>query len=305
MTGIAPAVERVVVPEADSFVVRQDDYPWRHSVWNCHREVEIHLITRSHGTQLVGDHVGEFAPGQLVIVGSWLPHDWVSYRGPEWPIRGRDLVVQFDPVWISGLAATTPELTGVVDMIERSRQGLQFGGPHLDDARAIVLELPRHSGARRLGLLIELLGVLAAADQVEVLSSVVFEDNALAEDYRRTQQAILMINSDYATPLQLAEVAAQLGVRADYLSKVFRRNVGYSFSEYLMKIRLNRACHLLRTTKMKVSEVGFESGFSNLSNFNRLFVRQNRMTPREFRRSIRSEPDRMQPGAEYASRPSP
>ena len=170
-----------------------------------------------------------------------------------------------------------------------------------------MLELPRYLGARRLGLLFELLGALATADQVEILSSVVFEDNALAEDYRRTQQAILIINSDYAAPLQLAEVAEQLGIRADYLSKVFRRNVGYSFSDYLMKIRLNRACHLLRTTKMKVSEVGFESGFSNISNFNRLFFRQNRMTPSEFRRSIRTsiESNRLQPGAKYASRPGP
>lgn len=288
MTGSTPAVERVEVPEANSFVVRQDDYPWRHSVWNCHREVEIHLITRSHGTQFVGDHVGEFGPGQLVVVGSWLPHDWVSHRVPEWPIQGRDLVVQFDPGWMSGLAETTPELLPVNDMVERSRRGLQFAGKEADDARELMLELPNRSGIRRFGLLMELLGVLAAAENVEVLSSATFENNDHAEDYHRTQRAILKINADYASQLTLVDVAEELNVRPDYMSKVFRRNVGYSFSEYLMKIRLNRACHLLRTTKMKVSEVGFESGFTNTSNFNRLFVRQNGVTPREFRKTVGS-----------------
>ncbi len=286
MTPSVPARERVEVPEANSFVVRRDDYPWKHSVWNCHREVEIHLITRSHGTQFVGDHVGEFGPGQLVIVGSWLPHDWVSHRGDEWPVAGRDIVVQFDPGWIDRLAETTPELLAVENLIERSRRGLQFHGSMAEEARELLLSLPDQTGARRFGTLMQLMGILAVTRDYEVLSSAVFENNPREEDYRKTQQAISLINSDYASPLTLAEVAEKLEVRPDYISKAFRRNVGYSFSEYLVRIRLNRACHLLRSSKMKISEVGFESGFTNTSNFNRLFLRENGLTPREFRRSI-------------------
>ena len=69
-----PAFEHIVTEASDSFLWRLDDYPWERNVWNFHPEYEIHLLRKSSGVALVGDHIGEFGPGYLSIVGGGLPH---------------------------------------------------------------------------------------------------------------------------------------------------------------------------------------------------------------------------------------
>jgi hypothetical protein len=75
----------------------RDDYPWGRNVWNFHPEYEIHLIRNASGVALVGDHIGPFEPGYLVVVGSGLPHNWVTDTAPGELIAGRDILPQFDP----------------------------------------------------------------------------------------------------------------------------------------------------------------------------------------------------------------
>ncbi|TIW73580.1 MAG: AraC family transcriptional regulator, partial [Mesorhizobium sp.] len=70
-----PSFEHIVTEASDSFLWRLDDYPWERNVWNFHPEYEIHLLRKSSGVALVGDHIGEFGPGYLAIVGGGLPHD--------------------------------------------------------------------------------------------------------------------------------------------------------------------------------------------------------------------------------------
>ena len=70
--------EHISVPAGQSFLWRMDDYPWRRTVWNYHPEFEIHLIRHSSGLAYVGDHIGSFDAGQLVLVGSNLPHNWIT-----------------------------------------------------------------------------------------------------------------------------------------------------------------------------------------------------------------------------------
>lgn len=135
----SPQFERIAPSEGDTFVWRVDDYPWRRSVWNCHPEVEIHLIRHSSGTALIGDFVGDFGPGELVLVGSWLPHDWISHCKPGEKIAGRDLIIQFDPKVISGAVSFFPELSAINDLLERALCGLRFA-PSVAQNFAVTME---------------------------------------------------------------------------------------------------------------------------------------------------------------------
>ncbi len=78
ITETKPVFEHVMTEPSKSFLWRLDDYPWGRNVWNFHPEYEIHLIRNASGVALVGDHIGPFEPGYLAVVGSGLPHDWVT-----------------------------------------------------------------------------------------------------------------------------------------------------------------------------------------------------------------------------------
>ena len=127
----APAFEHIVTEASDSFLWRLDDYPWERNVWNFHPEYEIHLLRKSSGVVLVGDHIGEFGPGYLAIVGGGLPHDWVTSVQPGELIEGRDIVLQFDPERLRGSAGLLPELRELEPFLERSLRGIVLSLIHI------------------------------------------------------------------------------------------------------------------------------------------------------------------------------
>src|ERR1700753_4104883 len=96
-----PDLELVAVPRDESFKVWSHGYPYRTVRWHFHPEYEIHLITATTGKFFVGDHIGNFAPGNLAMVGSNLPHNWVSNVPGGQPVNERCFVLQFDAGFIA------------------------------------------------------------------------------------------------------------------------------------------------------------------------------------------------------------
>src|SRR5664279_3975803 len=78
------APRREVIPKHPQHSIRTltHDFPSEICGWNAHPEYEIHLITKTHGSFIAGDHIGTFSPGHVSILGPNLPHDWVSDLGP-------------------------------------------------------------------------------------------------------------------------------------------------------------------------------------------------------------------------------
>ena len=70
-------------------------YPTPLARWHFHDEYELHLIVATSGKAFVGDWIGHFEPGHLVLTGPRLPHNWISADVPEPGIELRDQVIQF------------------------------------------------------------------------------------------------------------------------------------------------------------------------------------------------------------------
>jgi hypothetical protein len=96
--------------------------------WHFHDEYELHLITATSGKAFVGDWIGPFHPGHLVLCGPRLPHNWVSIDLPEGGAAERDLVIQFSHEPIARAAEMIPELAEVLPLLERARHGIEFFG---------------------------------------------------------------------------------------------------------------------------------------------------------------------------------
>ncbi|MEO5757036.1 MAG: cupin domain-containing protein, partial [Mesorhizobium sp.] len=167
----APSFEHIVTEASDSFLWRLDDYPWERNVWNFHPEYEIHLLRKSSGVALVGDHIGEFGPGHLTIVGGGLPHDWVTAVQPGELIEGRDIVLQFDAQRLRGSAGLLPELRELEPFLERSLRGIVFHDGTALRGADMMERMGKVHGLARLCLFLELVDLLARTDEYELLSS--------------------------------------------------------------------------------------------------------------------------------------
>jgi len=226
--------------------------------WHFHEEYELHLITETSGRAFVGDWIGPFHPGHLVLCGPRLPHNWISLEVPAGGATGRDRVIQFRHDPIERAAAEIPELREALQLLGRARHGIEFFG---FEERALA-HWDAIKAARGLLRFALFLGYLA--------------ELARCSDYR--------ITSNLAEPVAMADIASELGMSESRFSRFFKRSTGNSFTDFVNRVRINSACHLLMQTDHYVTDICYQVGFNNVANFNRRFLEIKGMTPTEFRR---------------------
>lgn len=285
-----PAI-REVVPYDPQYSTRwhRHDYPDPVARWNFHQEYEIHLITQGTGSYIVGDTIGRFGPGQLMLVGPEMPHDWIGDLEPGEVITGRDVVLHFHDEWITDCIRTLPELTDLQSLRANARRGIEFLGETAAQGAEALLAIGASSGTERLTATFSLLGILANGPE--------HERRYLATEWVPTVQdpdpaelmneALDYILDNLDTEVRLATVATRMNMSESALSRFFKRASGQTFSETVRRLRLARACKLLQETDSLVASIAHAAGYQNLSNFNRQFLTEYGCTPQQFRKRAR------------------
>ena len=251
--------------------------------WHFHDEYELHLIVATSGKAFVGDWIGPFQPGHLVLCGPRLPHNWISLDLPEGGVAERDLVIQFPHEPIARAAQAIPELADVMPLLERARHGIEFFGLS-ERAHAHWLGVKRARGVRRFAAFCDFLADLAQCTDYRLLSNVQMQGEDDDTELEQINAIVDRIAGDVAKPLSAGDMAAELGMTESRFSRFFRRATGNTFTDFVNRIRVNRACQLLMETDRLVTHICYEVGFHNVANFNRRFLEIKGMTPTEFRR---------------------
>lgn len=279
-----PDLELVQIGHGQSFTAWEHGYPFRTVRWHFHPECEIHHVVATTGRYFVGDFIGEFGPGNLVMTGPNLPHNWVSFVEPGTSIPLRNRVVQFPEVFLTRIIEALPELAEFRYVLELSRRGALFGAKASAKAGPILAELVCARGARRAALFVDLLATLADDRRVTSVASASYHPDPSGFMTAGVNQALAFINDNLVQKFGEAELAENSGLSPAAFSRSFKRHTGMGVVQYINRLRINLACQLLMNEPdMRVTEICFATGFNNLSNFNRQFLRLKRMPPSRFR----------------------
>lgn len=130
----------------------------------------------------------------------------------------------------------------------------------------------------------------AALQVIGIVQGSLHEGAAPAIAPRQDERALAAahcIERRAAELLTLDDVAAAVGLSTFHLMRVFKRSIGVTPHQYLMRVRLLRAIDLLRDTRQPVTSIAYEAGWSDLSNFTRTFQRDVGCSPGQFRRGDR------------------
>ncbi len=283
-----PDLELVEVPRNGSFKVWSHGYPFRTVRWHFHPECEIHLITATTGRAFVGDHIGTFEPGNLVLTGPNLPHNWISDVPAGTTVGERCLVLQFTAEFASGMAALFPEMAFLGALVAEAARGVEFAPDTGFAARPIMEELLTAAGSRRLELLFALLGLLQADARRRPLASAGYRP-APVDASQPLNHVLAHIGRNLGHDLRETDLAALSGYSPSAFCRAFQRHTGMTFVSYVNSLRISRACELLIGSERRIIDICFEVGFSNLSNFNRQFLAQKAMPPSAFRNHHRGQ----------------
>lgn len=279
-------IERVSPGAAASFICRRRIDPRFGFLWHVHPEIELTLIVRSRGRRFVGDSIEPYEEGDLVLVGSNLPHTWDSdprRRGPH-----EAVFCQFSESFLGPDFLRAPELAPVRRLLDRAARGLRFTGRAQKAAARRMEGMDRLQGLARLAALLDVLDLLARSRDVRPLSSTGFVPSLRRGDEGRIDRICRFLTERCTERITLADAAAAAHLSIPAFSRFFRRKTGRTLVAYLTELRTGLACRDLIETDRLISDIAFDSGFNNLSNFNRKFLQVKRISPREYRRQFRS-----------------
>jgi AraC-like DNA-binding protein len=251
--------------------------------WHYHPAYELHLIVATHGTAYVGDHEGRFGPYTLMLTGPNVPHNWITDPDCE-PAALRDRVILFSEAFVRRCIELFPSARHVRSLLlDESRYGIVFA-PELGQAlEPYFRRVADHPGLRRIASFFEMIEALAEDGTRRPLSSRPFKAAADPSHSMRLHRAVTFIERHHAGDVSLGRVASQLDMSESAFSRFFHQHTGYRFIDYVNQIRVQHACERLVASEGSITDICYEVGFSNLSNFNRRFLLLTGMTPREYR----------------------
>jgi AraC-like DNA-binding protein len=288
-----PQFEKLVLPDGVSWILLHRLLPCGIPFeWHYHPEFELTLTLNSRGQRFVGDHVGDYDDGDLVLLGPNLPHTWKSREVLDPSKPHEAIVIWLLPGWIASLRRTLPELAPVEALLNRATCGLAFSRVTARAVRPLASGLPALGAIDRLPVLINVLNQLARDPGPEPLASPVPDwDRATAEgkspDQDRIDRVLDIIHASYRQRISMDDLAEAACLSPSALARLFKRTLGATFTEYITRLRIGRACGFLIDDRYSISYIAQEAGYDNLANFNRQFRALKGITPSAFRKSYR------------------
>jgi AraC-like DNA-binding protein len=255
--------------------------------WHFHAENELILTLHCPGYRMVGDDLTELEAGDLVLLGSNLPHIW---RRDEGRRKGQGpvhiLIVQFEKDFLGRDFWRIPASQALRHLLKRASVGLTFHGRTRERIAGLMHEMGKVEGLRRLALFLTVLGDLASTPDFRPIASSGYTAELSPHSQERMERVIGFIHKHLGQPIRLGEAARLTGLSEGAFSRFFRLHSGRTFPVFVNELRVGRACRMLAESGNKITEIAFACGFSNLSNFNRQFQRIKGMTPREYGRQV-------------------
>jgi len=277
--------EHITFPKGCSIRVYHRQIPAIPFEWHYHPEYELTLTLNSRGWRFIADHIGPYESRDLVLVPSDMPHTWASTSAIDASLPHVAVVVWFTRTWAFQMADVCPEFSGLRKLLKKAPPGLSF--PQAAGARmeSRLPELLSASPRRRLQTALETLSELAEVEATPLATQITLRPEA-SSDSEQLTRVLDLLHKRFAEPIRVEDLCSAGNLSPRSLHRLFVRHVGENVSDYLGRLRIGRACMLLVETDRPISVIASETGFSNLSNFNRRFLEARGMTPREFRRFV-------------------
>lgn len=269
-------VREVEVCKPDGQSVRLDGAGER---WHFHPELELTLVTHGQGRRFVGDHLASFEGPDLVLIGSNLPHYWSGLRGSSG--YALQFVLDADhPLW------QLAETSRLRSLNELAAHGAQLRGPIVKRAEELMRSIAASSAVQGLIGMLELLSEIASVELGDMtrLSNTRF---ALADrdpHLATISNAVKYILENIQNEIRLEDLLRVTHMSKPTFCRQFKRHTGRTLVTFVNEVRVDHARRLLVETTKPITEVAYESGFANLSHFNRQFRRVCDCSPRDLRR---------------------
>ncbi|MFC2113370.1 AraC family transcriptional regulator [Bacteroidota bacterium] len=274
--------------ENERLNIARKEIPCLDTSWHYHAKFELLYISKSYGIRFVGDSVSQFSPGDLVLVGPYLPHLFrndASYYKEDDKKKVKTIVIQFTRDFIGNGTFDNPEFSDINHMLEQSKFGIWFGNSISKKLHSELIGIFDLPPAEQSIKLLHMLSRLSLTKDQKVLSSTDMRQYTM-ENSQRIDTVLKYISDNYTSYISLQDVSDVAFMTTNSFCRFFKKMTNKSFTLFLNEVRIRNAARLLVQEDLPVSEVCYMVGYKSISNFNKQFKQIMSSTPKSYRNTI-------------------
>lgn len=266
--------------------VDHDVMPHFYDTYHTHEELQIMLVIKGHGSAYIGDKILDFEEGDIYFLGQNLPHvfkDKLSDEDSE--IESISIFFLKDFMGAGFLELPESRLLGA--LFEESKRGIQIEGQLQESITESIWKIYHSDGLHRLLMLVDTLELIAQTEDVSFISSPGYHKPKRLVDGQKINDVFDFMLANYSREVKLEEIAEIAHMSATAFCRYFKHHTRKTYSRFLNEIRVGQACKMLVDDKLSISNICYDSGFNNISNFNRQFKKILGLTPSEYQKQHR------------------
>ncbi len=257
--------------------------------FHSHPELELVYVNESFGKRIIGNSVDNFEPGDMVFLGSDIPHVWLNdemYYQNINKLKAKSIVVYFNKDIFGPAFYEMKEAKRINSLFEKAKKGLSITGKtNRLIAEKLEVLVTKKDFEVIIGLF-EILSLLSESTDYNKINIEAYTPNNDTIKKDRLSDVFQFIKDNYKKEISLDEVAQIANLTPTSFCRMFKAKTKKNFVEYLNEIRISNACKHLIETDMSVSEIAYECGYKTVSNFNKLFKKNTGSTPKEYKNKI-------------------
>ena len=267
------------------FRVQSENLKYFYDKFHFHPQCQITFIEKGFGTYIIGDAVGRFCSGQVFVLGANLPHvfkcDDVYFSDSTPGVSST--TVFFNQNFFNEELHHLDELSIFNAFIQEIKGGICFSNLGIE----VEFERLKNAiGFNRILVFLEIIALLSSKEVglKEFLNSKKEFDQLKNDKIERVYEFTL---NKFKSKIKIEETANLINLTTNAFCKFFKQQTGQSYISFLNEIRINHACSLFLSSNLDVASVAFESGFNNLSNFNRQFIQKQKVSPKKYQMNLK------------------
>ncbi len=272
--------ERIQADEGSSFrllyqKVKAEDFAWD---YHYHPELEIVCVYNGIGRRHVGNHLSYYEDGDLVLIGSNIPHGGFGFGALG---DHEEIVLQFMYNFLGDSFFSKPEMSRIKKLFESAQQGIRFYGQTQIIVAQRLKQIKEMPHFERMLALLQMFQYLVNSTEYELLNKVNTRYDFSMRDQIRLRKVYQYVEQNFTKKIDIEEVAELSNLTVPAFSNYFKKNINQTFTDFVNEYRINYACKLLIEGK-SVADTCFESGFNNVSYFGRVFKKLKKVQPSQF-----------------------
>ena len=257
----------------------------KNTVWHYHPEIELVYVKGGSGKRQIGSHISYYSTGELILIGSNLPHCGFTNK-----LTGNDseTVIQMKQDFLGNDFFNIPEMKKIQSLFEMAKGGITFSGKTKRKIGEKMEILEYQTDFQRLLSILNILNELGNSKDFKILNGEGFSLETEVKDNDRINIVFNHVKSNFKEEITLNEIADKVSMTVPSFCRYFKKITNKTFTQFVNEYRLVHASKLLTELPLSITEVCFESGFNNFSHFNKQFKAFTGQNPSEYRNQLKT-----------------